>query len=115
MTPEKWEEIKNMVRKQYKPLEEGQEDLLVETAEELVKQGQAEFVVFESPLGRIKLSFQKKPRVEQKKFFYSHRHGDSARVEYKFSDSEMVYVLKAYKWNETEERWKEIDSSSFGQ
>lgn len=118
MTPERWETIKQTVRKQYPSLEEGSEDLVAETAEGLVKQGEAEFLIFDAPEsfgeGRIKLQFQKRPKVEGKKYFYSHRAGTSARVEYKYSESDMVYAFKAYKWDDVEDDWKEIDSSSFG-
>ena len=113
MTPEKWEEIKANIAKNFTVEDEGREDLLVETGDGTVKQGEAEFVVFESPLGRTKLQFQKKPRLEEKKYHYSHRQGDSARVEYKFSESELVYTFKAYRWEEVGEEWKEIEASNF--
>lgn len=113
MSPEKWETIKQTVKKQFSIQEEGIEDLLVDTAEGQVKQGQAEFIVFESPLGRTKLQFQKKPKLEEKKYFYSHRQGDAARVEYKYSGTDLVYTFKAYRWSDTEEQWCEIDSGSF--
>ena len=114
MTPERWQEIKKRVKRQDSKAEEGREDLLMDTAEGQIKTGEAEFIVFENPtLGRLKLELQKKPRVEEKKFHYSHRQGQSARVEYKFSEHELVYTLKAYKLDDMEE-WKEIDASSFG-
>lgn len=111
MTPERWETIKQTVKKQFSVEDEGREDLLVETADGPVKQGEAEFVVFESPLGKTKLEFQKKPKVEDKKFFYSHRAGTAARVEYKFSEDEVVYTLKAYKWDENGDEWRLVDAS----
>lgn len=116
MSPDRWQQIKQTVKKQFPAFEQGTEDLIVDTAEGQVKQGEAEFVVFDSPAlgGRTKLQFQKKPRLEEKKYHYSHRGGDAARVEYKFSESELIYVLKAYKWDDIEEEWKEIDASSFG-
>ena len=113
MTPQRWQQIKQTVRKQYPSMDEGREDLLVNTSEGQVKQGEAEFVIFESPLGQIKLQLQKKPKVEDKKFHYSHRQGDSARVEYKHSETEFVYTFKAYRLDDMDE-WKEIDASSFG-
>lgn len=119
MNLERWEEIKKTVKKQDPQAEEGQEDLLVDTAEGQVKQGEAEFIIFSAPGGsafggeRMKLQLQKKPRVEEKKYFYSHRQGTSARVEYKYSESEMVYTLKAYKWDEVEDEWKEVDAANF--
>lgn len=114
MTLEKWEQLKEMVKKQFTLEEEGREDLLVETGEGMVKQGEAEFIVFESPLGRTKLELQKKPRLEEKKYHYSHQQGSSARVEYKFSEDEIVLTLKAYKWDDTGDEWREIDSGTFG-
>lgn len=112
MSPERWQEIKNTVKKQYPDAEIGQEDLMIETADGLVKQGVAEFLIFENPaLGRVKLAFQKKPRLEEKKYHYSHRQGTTAKVEYKYSEQEMVYTFKAYQWDEEEEKWKEIDAT----
>lgn len=113
MTPEKWEEIRNNIKKNFTVEDEGREDLFVDTAEGQVKQGEAEYVIFQSPLGRTKLQIQKKPRLEEKKYHYSHRAGTAARVEYKFSEEETVYTLKAYKWDEGEDDWKEIDAKNF--
>lgn len=111
MSPERWEQIKANIKKNFSVESKGVEDLLVNTAEGEVKQGEAEFVIFQSPLGRTKLQFQKKPRLEEKKYHYSHRQGDSARVEYKFSEHDLVYTFKAYKWDDMGEEWKEIDPS----
>lgn len=113
MTPEKWEEVRNNVKKNFTVEDEGTEDLLVDTADGQVKQGEAEFIVFESPLGRTKLQLQKKPRLEEKKYHYSHRAGTAARIEYKFSEQDLVYTLKAYKWDEMEDDWVEIDAGKF--
>lgn len=109
MSPDRWETIKETVKKQFTLEEEGNEDLFVETAEGAVKQGEAEFVVFQSPLGRVKLQFQKKPKLAGKEYHYSHQQGQSARVEYKFSSDELVYTFKAYKWNDLEDEWREMD------
>ena len=113
MSPEKWEEMKNNLKRNFAVLEEGREDLLVETGEGPVKQGEAQFAVLDSPLGRIKLQLQEKPRLEEKKYHYSHRAGTGARVEYKFSPDELVYTFKVYKWNDDADEWKEIDPSAF--
>src|SRR3989344_3252480 len=113
MSPERWETIRDSVKKQFPVEEEGIEDLIVETADGQSKQGTAEFLVFESPLGRTKLQFQKKPKMEEKKYFYSKREGDAARVEYKFSEKETVFTFKAYKWDDIEDEWREIDPKTF--
>lgn len=111
MNIEKWQQIKENIEQNFTVEAQGTEDLLVETGEGSVKQGTAEHIVFDSPMGRVKLRLEEKPKLEDKKYFYSHRAGDAARVEYKFSDKETVLTLKAYKWNELEDDWKEIDAS----
>lgn len=114
MDIDRWEGLKEELRRKFKVLEEKNEDLLVETEEGLVKQGTCEVLVFESPLGRMKLTLERRPVVVDKKFIYSHRAGQAARTEYTFSDSEFSYTLKAYKWDDDEEEWSEIDASTFG-
>ena len=113
MSPEKWEEIKMMATKQFEVEDEGVEDLLVETADGPVKQGTAEFVIFKSPMGRTKLQFQTKAKLEGKEYHFSHRAGTSARVEYKFSEDEVVHTFKVYKYDDLDDEWSEIDGSQF--
>lgn len=121
METDKWEGLKEELGRKFKILEEKTEDILGETAEGLVKQGMAEVLVFEGPMGRMKLVRENRPVVLDKKFIYSHRAGQAARTEYKFSDSEFSHKLKVYKWDpdasigagDDEDEWKEIDASSF--
>jgi hypothetical protein len=113
MQNDKWEALKEELKRKFKVEEEGFEDLIVETADGEVKQGEVEFLVFESPIGKIKLTRESRPVVLDKKEFYSHQQGKAARVEYKFSDTEFSHKIKAYKWNDFDD-WKEIDAGSFG-
>ena len=66
-------------------------------------------------MGRLKLQLQKKPKLEDKKYHFSHRAGTAARVEYKFSESETVLALKAYKWDDMSDEWREMDAGAFGE
>lgn len=113
MSPEKWEQIKEQVNSQFSVEDQGTEDLVVQTGDGPVKQGMAEFLIFEGPMGRMKLEFGTKPRLAEKQYFYSHQQGKAARVEYKFSEDEVVHTFKVFKWDEREDEWKEIDPSSF--
>ncbi|HYE21986.1 MAG TPA: hypothetical protein VD998_00160 [Verrucomicrobiae bacterium] len=113
MDIDRWEQIKENIRGKFEVEEEGTEDLMMETKDGLIKSGTAEFLVVKTPMGRIKLTFEKRPVVLDKKFIYSHRAGQSARTEYEFSDKEFSYKLKAYQWDDIEEEWKEIDASNF--
>jgi hypothetical protein len=113
MDLERWQKIKENIKEKFEVVKEGIEELTVKTSEGMVKQGEAEFMEVKTPLGLIKLSLEKKPLMLDKKFHYSHRAGQSARTEYSFSETEFTYKLKAYKWDNDEDEWKEIDASNF--
>lgn len=114
MDTDRWEQIKENIKSKFPILEEGIEDLTVTTANGEIKSGKAEFLVAETPLGKIKLSYESRPIVLDKKTIYSHRSGQAARTEYEFSDSEFSHKIKAYTWNDDEDEWKEIDAGKFG-
>ncbi|MDP4001310.1 MAG: hypothetical protein Q8P83_03655 [bacterium] len=113
MTDEKWEQLKEETERKFKVEKKGREDLLLETADGTIKQGEIEFMIFLSPLGRTKLARESKPVVLDKKFIYSHRGGDAARTEYELSDTEFTHKLKVYKWDDDEDQWSEIDAEAF--
>lgn len=113
MDADRWEQIKENIKGKFKILEEGKEDLIVHTAEGGVKNGTAEFLVTETPMGKIKLVFESRPVVLDKKFIYSHRAGQAGRAEYKFSDTEFSHKIKAYKWSDPFDDWQEIDATNF--
>src|ERR1700752_4329348 len=109
-----WEQMKEGLCKKFAVEEEGQEDILVDTADGQVNNGTADFLVVQKPVGRVELAFEKKPLVLVKKEHFSHRAGQAARVEWQKSDTEFTYKLHAYKWNDIDEEWDEIDAEHFG-
>ncbi|HYC80002.1 MAG TPA: hypothetical protein VEC17_03160 [Candidatus Binatia bacterium] len=109
----KWEQLKESLKQKFEIEDEGTEDLTMDTQDGEVVKGSANFVVMQTPVGKVKLSFEKKPLVLEKKEHFSHRAGQAARVEYVFSDKEFTYKLKAYKWNDIDEDWDEIDAENF--
>ena len=109
----RFEQIKENIKGKFKVTDEGVEDLMVETQDGMIKQGTAEFLTVQTPMGKIKLALEKRPVVLDKKFIYSHRAGQAARTEYEFSDTEFSYKLKAYKWNDLDDEWDEIDAENF--
>jgi hypothetical protein len=105
MDDERWEELKARIRRSLVVTAERTEDLLVDTAEGPVKQGEAEVLEFEGPQGKMKLVREIKPKLLEKRFLYSHRAGQSAKTEYKFSESETtshvrLFVMKDGNWQE---------------
>ncbi|MFH1412968.1 MAG: hypothetical protein ABIG10_02995 [bacterium] len=72
-----------------------------------------EFIVFSSPMGKMKLEFVSKPRVEDKKTTYSNRIGSDVAIDYIYSKTEKVHTLFVYKWSDADDRWIPIDTNSF--
>lgn len=107
MSPERWEQIKGQVKDNFKVEEE---DKIHEEERGGVD---IELIVFQGPLGRMKLEFTSKPVVIDKKTIYSNRIGAETKVDYVYSDTDKRHNLKAYKWNEEGENWMEIDAGSF--
>lgn len=114
MQDDKWEALKEELHRKFKVEDEHFEDLEVETADGPVKQGKAEVIIFPTPMGKVKLVRESRPVVLDKKLFYSHQQGKAARTEYTFSDTEFSHKIKAYKWDDDNDDWKEIDAAAFG-
>ena len=85
----------------------------METGDGPVVTGKVEVLIFFTPIGKVKLTRESKPVVLDKKEFYSHQQGKAARIEYKFSDTEFSHKIKAYKWDDDNDNWKEIDAGNF--
>jgi hypothetical protein len=107
MTPERWEQIKGHIKDNFKIEENGK------GREEEMGGIDIEFIIFQGPLGRMKLEFISKPVVLDKKTTYSHRIGAETKVDYVYSDTEKSYKLMAYKWDDAGESWVEIDAGNF--
>ena len=106
MLQEKWENIKGMVKDSFTFEDEGKYDL------EDVPNGQVEFIIFEGPLGKIKLEYITKPVILDKRTIGSRRIGSETTVEYIYSDDEFSNTFKAYKWED--ESWVEMEKEKAG-
>lgn len=112
MTLERWEQLKENLKGKFPVEDEKTEDLMMGTGEGPVKSGEQEILVVKSPVGKIKLVCEIKPKVLEKKLHYTHQQGQSATTEYKFSETEKTYRLRLFKWNEVEYDWEELDESA---
>jgi len=108
MTQERWEQLKENLKGKFEVLEDSTEDLVMQTEDGPVKQGAREILVVKSPIGKIRLTCDIRPRVLEKKLHYTHQQGKSAYAEYKFSETEKTYKLRLFKWNEVEYDWEEL-------
>jgi len=107
MTPEKWQDILEKIKDNFSVLEEGREDLEKEGGIHI------EFIVFNGPLGKMKLEFISRPIVLDKKTIYSKRIGSETKVEYVYSPKEKNYKLNIYKWSGNDDDWLEMDNKNF--
>ncbi len=108
MTEEKWEQLKENLLSRFPEATVFREPL-VEHGEE---RGVSEVVEFESPLGLMRVVRQSKPKVLDKTFHYSHRPGDTARVDYVLSDTEFTHILVVLK--EVDGEWEQVDFGDLG-
>lgn len=104
MTPERWQEVKEMIRTQFSVEYEGVEEL---------EHGTAEVLEFEGPLGVMRAEYVSKSRQVGRKVLSSHRIGGAAHEELLFSKNETVQHLKLYTWDEAADDWKEIQQQLF--
>jgi hypothetical protein len=114
MTDEKWEQLVEVAQKNFQNVKLSHEDLILETADGPQKRGTQDILVFDHPAGgRYKLVRENHPVVLEKKEMFSHRAGDTARTEYKFSETEFSHKLRVYKEVDFDE-WEEITLDKLG-
>ncbi|MDD5693137.1 MAG: hypothetical protein WC437_00645 [Patescibacteria group bacterium] len=71
-----------------------------------------EWVEFETPMGRMKLSRITRPMIIDKKFHYTHSAGGRGKVEYVMSDTEKTHKTKLYKWDDLKDDWQEVQTTN---
>jgi hypothetical protein len=106
MTDDRWQE---MVKKNFGILENQVLDL-----PETEGKGTKEELIFNGPMGKIKLEYIIKPLVIDKKTTYSKRIGSETKVQYITSDTEKVRRMEAFKWNESRDNWEKIIGEALG-
>lgn len=107
MKPEKWENLIGDIKDKFEIEEHDKKHLDEQGGTDI------EFIIFKSPLGRMKLEFITKPVVLDKKTNYSQRIGSQVDVEYIYSEDEKTNRLVAYKWDEIQNEWVEINADNF--
>ena len=76
MQPEKWTIIKGNIKDNFKIEDEGSEHIDDEGGIDI------EYIVFQSPLGKIRLEYITKPIVLDRKTTYSKRIGSETKIDY---------------------------------
>ncbi|HEX9664829.1 MAG TPA: hypothetical protein VGA49_03325 [Patescibacteria group bacterium] len=106
MTEDKWLDLKAKIEDKFDILDQHKEEL-EDTP------GTIEYIVFISPLGKVKLERTIKPVVLDKKTTYTRRIGGQTAVDYVYSETETVDKIKALKWNDDQDDWEEMEAEGF--
>jgi len=114
MQDERWQQLIEMARTHFKNVQLSKEDIIAETEDGPQKRGTQDVLQFEHLSGdKYKLVRENKPVVLEKKELYSHRAGQSAQTQYKFSETEFSHKLRVYKEVGFDE-WDEITLERLG-
>lgn len=95
-----------MIKDKFEIIEEGDEPI------EDIPRSKKEYYIFEGPLGKMKIERETKPVVLDKKTTYSRRMGDTAAVEYVYSEDDYSHKFRAYIWKN--DQWIEMEAGNLG-
>ncbi len=107
MTRDKWQTIIGNIKDNFEVIENAKEYIDEEGGIDI------EYIIFKGPLGKIRLEFIEKPVVLDKKTTYSRRIGSETKVDYVYSEHEKASQMSAYKWDDAQDDWIEMDAASF--
>lgn len=113
MTDERWQQFIELAKDQFSGVEVSTEDLTVQTLDGPEVRGSVDTLIFERDGDRFKLERENRPIVLEKKEHFAKRATDTARTEYKFSETEFSHKLRVYKETDAGD-WDEISTDSLG-
>ncbi|MFH1099242.1 MAG: hypothetical protein V1723_05005 [Candidatus Uhrbacteria bacterium] len=107
MLEAQWANILDRIAEKFTIEERGEEPLPD------IPNGKRDFVIFTSPLGRVRLERVTKPRTIGHSAITSRRIGGAVEVKTQYDLDDLVHFLRAQRWDETAGRWVEIDADTF--
>ncbi|MBI4449731.1 hypothetical protein HY634_01615 [Candidatus Uhrbacteria bacterium] len=108
MTDDKWQDALDRIQERFTIYEQGSEPLPE------YPNGKCEFIVFQSPIGKVRLERVTKPRTVGERAVTSRRIGGATKVESQYDLHDMVHFVNATRWDEGASTWREVDASGFG-
>lgn len=110
MTDDKWGDLLFMVQEKFTLDERTKEPIYEQDeAEQPIKRGSKEIVIFETPDGRVKLERSSRPLIIDKKYHYHKGSSGRAQVEYTYSETEQTHSLEAFR--EVAGEWEPIETA----
>ncbi|OIO49536.1 MAG: hypothetical protein AUJ34_01065 [Parcubacteria group bacterium CG1_02_41_12] len=104
MMQEKWEQVIGRIKDEFDV--QTHQTLDGERERETIEE-----IIFNGPIGVMRLTRTKRPRVLEEKTLYSNRAGSSMSVERVYSDDEFVDTVEVFKDENGE--WVPVDNSMF--
>ena len=111
MNEEKWGEIVDLIEQKFGVLEKHEEEAPIgDDFEDDKANEKTESIIFDGPLGRMKIQRIIRPVILDKKVHYSKRIGMRSQVEITYSEDEFTQKMKAFKWDDIDQNWIEIEA-----
>lgn len=101
MTYERWETLVQTIKDKFGLSSQGKEELNPGP-------GHLEFLECVTPMGEVRLELEVRPRVLEKKTYYSKRAGSSTTVEYKYDPEAHTLTLRALRKDSGTGEWLEL-------
>ncbi len=105
MTYERWENLVQTIRDKFGISAQGKEELDPGP-------GHVEYLVCSTPVGEVRLELEVKPRVLEKKTYYSKRAGAATTVEYKYDPDAHTLTLHALRKDPGTGDWVELSTEA---
>ena len=102
MSPERWEDVKGMVKDKFTVLAERQDPMPHGGP------GTLEVLEFATPAGRMRLEWSDEPLKLETRAFASKRIGSDVTVVHQYDEHERVHHFAAYRWDAPGSRWVEM-------
>lgn len=74
---------------------------------------ETEFIVFNGPLGRLKLEFSTHPAILDTKITYKKRIGAEVHADHVYSSTDKVHHLEVWRWDVGSDEWIPFKSDIF--
>ena len=104
MTDDKWKDTLDRIAEKFEVLERGEAPLPE------YPNGRCEFIVFSSPVGKVRLERISKPRTVGQRSVTSRRIGGTARVESVYDLHDFVHFIRAQRWDAASGGWQEMET-----
>lgn len=106
MNQSKWLNLVDMVKNKFTVQSEGEET--TDISGEVVK-----FIEWQNGDREMRAEFHLKPKVLDKKTFYSNRIGSGVKEEFIYADDEIVEFAKFFEKLPENDEWQEINMAKF--